>query len=95
MGFTIREIVAECKFTSTLTVEALAQAIPPDASTHALLREAAGEVRVRERKLTLVVVIWLLIALHLYTTLSQGAVLAKPARAALHLARSRHPPAPR
>jgi hypothetical protein len=93
MGFTIREIEAECKFSSTLTVEALAQAIPPDAITHVLLREAAGEVR--ERKLTMVVVVWLVIALHLYTTLSQGAVLAKLARAALHLARSRHPPAPR
>jgi len=78
MGFTIRQIEAECKFSSALTVEALSQAIPPDGITRVLQQEAALEER--ERKLTMVVVVWLIIALHLYTTLSQGAVLAKLAR---------------
>lgn len=78
MGFTIRQIEAECKFSSALTVEALSQAIPPDAITRVLQQE--GVVEDRERKLTMVVVVWLIIALHLYTTLSQGAVFAKLAR---------------
>ena len=78
MGFTIREIDAECKFSSALTVEALARAIPPNTVRRVLEREAATEER--ERKLTMVVVVWLIIGLHLYTTLSQGAVLAKLAR---------------
>jgi hypothetical protein len=78
LGFTIREIEAECKFSSALTVEALSQAIPPDTITRVLQQEAAVEDR--ERKLSMIVVVWLVIALHLYTTLSQGAVFAKLAR---------------
>jgi hypothetical protein len=78
MGFRIREIDAECKFSSTLTVEALSRAIPHAAITHVLAQEAAGEDR--ERKLSMPVVVWLVIALHLYTTLSIGAVLSKLAR---------------
>jgi len=78
MGFKIREIDTECKFSSALTVEALSRAIPPDAITHVLAQEAAGEER--ERKLTMPVVVWLIIALHLYTTLSISAVLGKLAR---------------
>jgi hypothetical protein len=78
LGFTIREIDAECKFSSALTVEALSRAIPPETITRVLEQEAAREER--ERKLTMPVVVWLVIGLHLYTTLSQGAVLAKLAR---------------
>jgi hypothetical protein len=78
MGFKIREIDTECKFSSTLTVEALSRAIPPDAITHVLAQHAASEER--ERKLTMPVVVWLIIALHLYTTLSISAVLAKLSR---------------
>jgi hypothetical protein len=78
MGFKIREIDAECKFSSALTIDALSRAIPPEAITHALDTEAAHEDR--ERKLTMTVVVWLIIALHLYTTLSIGAVLRKLAR---------------
>ena len=78
MGFKIREIDAECKFSSALTVEALSRAIPPEAIARALHQEAALETR--ERKLTIAVVVWLVIALHLYTTLSIGAVLRKLAR---------------
>jgi hypothetical protein len=78
MGFRIREIEAECKFSSALTVEALAHAIPPDAITRVLAQEAASHQR--ERKLAMPLVVWLIIALHLYTTLSIGAVLSKLAR---------------
>src|SRR5262245_60822020 len=78
MGFRIREIDAECKFSSTLTLEALSRAIPHAAIAQVLAQEAAGEER--ERKLTLPVVVWLIIALHLYTTLSIAAVLSKLAR---------------
>src|SRR5437867_5179477 len=78
MGFRIREIEAECKFSSSLPVEALSRAIPQAAITRALQQEAVGEAR--ERKLTMSVVVWLVIALHLYTTLSISAVLRKLAR---------------
>jgi len=78
LGFRIREIEAECKFSSTLTVEALARAIPPDAIAHVLAEQAATHQR--ERKLSMPVVVWLIIALHLYTTLSIGAMLSKLAR---------------
>src|SRR5207247_433649 len=62
MGFRIREIEAECKFSSSLTVEALSRAIPQAAITRALQQEAVGEAR--ERKLTMSVVVGLrLIAL--------------------------------
>ena len=78
MGFKIREIDTKCKFSSALTVEALSRAIPPETITRVLAQQAALEER--ERKLTMPVVVWLIIGLHLYTTLSQGAVLAKLAR---------------
>ncbi len=78
MGFKIREIETECKFSSALTIDALSHAIPPEAITRILAQEAAGEVR--ERKLTMFVVVWLVIALHLYATLSISAVLGKLAR---------------
>jgi hypothetical protein len=78
MGFRIREIDAECKFSSALTVKALGRAIPQAAIIRVLHHAAAGEDR--ERKLSMPVIVWLVIALHLYTTLSIGAVLAKLAR---------------
>jgi hypothetical protein len=78
MGFSIREIDAECKFSSALTVEALSRAIPADAITRVLAQEGVGHAR--ERKLTMPVVVWLVIVLHLYTTLSIGGVLTKLAR---------------
>ena len=78
MGFRIREIEAECKFSSALTVEALSRAIPPDAITRVLAEEAANHQR--ERKLSMPLVVWLVIVLHLYTTLSIGAVLTKLVR---------------
>jgi hypothetical protein len=78
MGFKIREMNAECKFSQALTVEALSRAIPPDTIRDVLQQTTAGQIR--ERKLTLPVVVWLVIALHLYTSLPISAVLAKLAR---------------
>src|SRR6266508_4053455 len=78
MGFTIREMDTECKFSSALTVEALDRAIPQTAIQQVLKRE--GATTTRERKLTLVLTVWLVIALHLYPTVSIGGVLRKLAR---------------
>lgn len=83
MGFTIREIDAECKFASTLTVTALDRAIPQDAIHHALGQH--GLATVRERKLTLALTVWLIIALHLYPTVSIAGVFRKLARGARFL----------
>jgi hypothetical protein len=78
MGFKIREIETECKFSSALTVDALSRAIPPEAITQVIAQERVGESRVR--RLTMVLVVWLIIALHLYPTVAIGGVLRKLAR---------------
>jgi hypothetical protein len=78
MGFKIREIETECKFSSALTFEALSKAIPPEAITHVIAQEGVGEARVR--RLSMVLVVWLIIALHLYPTVAIGGVLRKLAR---------------
>ena len=78
MGFRIREIESECKFSSALTVEALSHAIPQEAITRVLHQQAVLEDR--ERKLNLSMTLWVVIALHLYTTLEISAVLGKLAR---------------
>jgi hypothetical protein len=78
MGFTIREIDAECKFSSTLTVEALDRALP-QCAIHAALAHH-GLATDRERKLTLVLTVWVIIALHLSPTVSIAGVLRKLAR---------------
>ncbi len=78
MGFTIREIDAECKFSSTLTVEALDCAIPHRA-IHAVLAHH-GRASQRDRKASLLLTVWLVIALHLYPTVSIAGVWRKLAR---------------
>jgi len=78
MGFMIREIDPECTFSSALTIDALSRAIPADAITRVIAQERVGEARAR--RLTIVVVVWLVIALHLYPTVSIGGVLRKLAR---------------
>lgn len=78
MGFTIREIDAECKFSQAVTVEALAQAIPQRAIHQALTQH--GIAAARERKLTLHLTVWLVIALHLYPTVSIAGVVRKLVR---------------
>jgi hypothetical protein len=78
MGFTIREMDAACKFSHSLTVEALGRAIPQRAIEQALAHHAIAPDRVR--KLTLVLTVWLVIALHVYPTVAIGGVLRKLAR---------------
>lgn len=78
MGFKIRQIEAECKFSSALSVEALERAIPRTAIQHILTQQAVTSNR--ERKVTLLLTVWLVIALHLYPTVAIGAVLVKLAR---------------
>ena len=78
MGFKIREIETECKFSSALTVDALSQAIPHQAITQVIAQHGVGEERLR--RLTMVLVVWLVIALHLYPNVSIGGVLRKLAR---------------
>ena len=78
MGFMIREIDTNCTFSSALTVDALRQALPPEAITRVIAQEGVGEAR--QRRLTMVLVVWLVIALHLYPTVSIGGVLRKLAR---------------
>jgi hypothetical protein len=78
MGFKIREVEAERKFSSALTVDALQRAIPHDVIMSALQRE--GVLERRERKLTLGVIVWLVIALNLYPALAASTVLRKLAQ---------------
>jgi hypothetical protein len=78
MGFSIREIESECKFSSALTVDALSQVIPPTAITQVIAQERVGEIR--KRGLTAALTIWVVIALHLYPTVAISGVLRKLAR---------------
>lgn len=78
MRFTIREIEAECKFSSALSVDALSQAIPSDAIRQVIAQEGLSEVR--ERRLTAVLTVWLVIALHLFPSVSVSGVFRKLAR---------------
>jgi hypothetical protein len=78
MGYSLRDVAAARKFSSALTVEALHRVIPP-ATIEAVL-DATGARERRERKLTMAVVVWLLIAMNLYTHLALDRVLGKLAR---------------
>jgi hypothetical protein len=76
--FTIREIETECKFSSALTIEALSHAIPAETIRKVIAHHGAGEVR--ERRLTAVLTVWVVIALHLFPTVAVSGVLRKLAR---------------
>jgi hypothetical protein len=78
MGFRIREIETECKFSSALRVDALSQVIPTTAITQVIAQEGVGEIR--ERRLTAVLTVWLVIALHLFPTVAISGVFRKLAR---------------
>jgi hypothetical protein len=75
MPFRLRDLAPECKFSRTLTLEAIHRAIPRE-TIHDVLTEH-GAHATRERKLTMEVVVWVVIALHLYTHLSIGDILEK------------------
>lgn len=78
MPFTIREITVPCKFSHMLTVEALSQAIPTTAITQVIAQEGVAEVRAR--RLTAILTVWLVIALHLFPTVAISGVFRKLAR---------------
>ena len=75
MAYSIRTLVPGGKCWQELTVDALAQALP-QATIAAVLRET-GVSSQRERKPTLPLVVWALLALNLYTALAMGPVLKK------------------
>ena len=78
MRFTIREIDHESKFSQALPLDALNQAIPDSSVSHALAQH--GISTQRQRKLTLSLTMWLVIALHLYPSVSISGVFRKLAR---------------
>lgn len=78
MGFTIRQVDSERKFSSALTVEALSRVIPQTAITDVIAQE--GVAHKRERRLTAALTIWVVIALHLHSGVVISGVLAKLAR---------------
>jgi hypothetical protein len=78
MGYRLRQFDAESKFCRELHLEAIGQAVPMS-EVKAALRET-GVRAVRERKLSMVAVMLLTIAMNIYTHLSIGEVMGKVAR---------------
>lgn len=78
MGYRLREIEAESKFSQELGMEAISRAVPLSAVKAALKEE--GVETIRERKLNLVVTVLLVISMNLYTSLSIGQVMKKLGR---------------
>ncbi|MCZ7570182.1 MAG: transposase domain-containing protein [Ardenticatenaceae bacterium] len=78
MGYRRREIAAGRKFSQELRLEALSQVVP--AETVAAVLAAQGVAAERERKLNMVVTVFLVIGMHLFSHLCLGAVLAKLAK---------------
>jgi hypothetical protein len=78
MGYKLREIVAESKFSQELTLDAIAQAVPLS-EIQAALAEAAVCAQ-RERKLNMVMTVFVTIAMNLYARISMGAVLKQVAK---------------
>ena len=73
MGFRVREFDEESKFCDQLSMEVLTHALPPD-TLHAVLQEH-GAVEIRHRKLAMHVVVWVIIAMHLFTHRPIGQLL--------------------
>ncbi len=78
MGYSLRELEAERNFCTSLSFDAFARVMPP-ATIHAVL-DAQHAHAPRERKLNMLVISMLVIALHLYPDRSVGAVLQKLAQ---------------
>src|SRR4051794_15283090 len=68
MGYRLRELEAERKFSSNLTLEAFADVLTQDTINSVLQQHHATEVR--ERKLCMSMVVWVLLAMNLYSNLS-------------------------
>ena len=78
MQYRIRELDAQVRFSEHLGLEALATVIPRDVIATVLAEQGAEAVRVR--KLTMVTVVLVLIAMHLYARVALGRVLSQLAR---------------
>ena len=78
MGYRLREPAAAGKFSSALGLDALSRVVP--AQTIRAVLAAEGDPGRRERKLTMTVVVFLVIAMNLYAELSLGQVLSKLAQ---------------
>ena len=78
MGYRLREVDIESKFCRELTFTSLSRVIPPDVVEAAL--EAEGLKTQRERKLNLVVTVFLIITMNIYTQSSLGRVMRKIAQ---------------
>lgn len=78
MGYRLREFGAESKFIAALTVEAIGRAVPMTAVKAVI--EETGIQHVRERKLDMVAIVFLVIAMGIYTRLSIGDVMRKLAQ---------------
>jgi Insertion element 4 transposase N-terminal/Transposase DDE domain len=78
MGYRLREIAAESKFMNELTLEAIGRPVPLTEVEAILRAEEAQESR--ERKLTMVAVVFLIITMNIYTRLSIGHVMDKLAQ---------------
>jgi hypothetical protein len=78
IGYKLREIEAESKFSQELNLAAIERIVPR--VTIAAILEAEGQQTERERKLNLLVTVLLVIMLNIYTTYSIGDVLEKMAQ---------------
>ena len=78
MGFRIREVEAESKFSSRLSLEAIGRAVPAGEIEAVLAEQDAKEQR--ERKLNAFVTVLLVIAMSIYSHLSIARVLKKIAQ---------------
>jgi hypothetical protein len=78
VGYKLREIAAECKFSQELRIEVLEQVLPVAQIKAVLVSE--GRLEQRERKLNMVVTVLMLIVMHLYSHLSQGEAMRKASK---------------
>jgi hypothetical protein len=78
MGFRIREIEVASKFSDELTLEAIGRAVPMEEIVAVIQDEGVQEAR--QRKLNMVTVLLLVIAMNIYTRLSIGHVMRKIAQ---------------
>ena len=78
MGYKLREIAAERKFSQELQLEVLAQVLPVEQIKAVLAQE--GRVEQRERKLNMVVTVLMLIVMHFYSNLSMGEAMRKASK---------------
>lgn len=78
MGFRLREIEAGSKFSQALSVDAISQVVPVAAVTEVLAAE--GVIEQRERKLNMVLTVFIVIGMGLFEHLSIGKVMQRLAK---------------